>query len=300
MRPRPATHRPITAPPSSAMTSAVGLPCVRAASVGAHVGERRGLHAEEAGEQGQERARRRTQSPRARRGLGLERRRTAAPTRPPRRPRAPCTRGRGTPSRLRGCSARCAAWSRCLRERFDTEVRPSATTRATAGGDGVDWEPFHCELLGLQDRRKEAAYIPHFPGMVKRPAGPEIACFSRAAPRGFLRSQSPDAVRHCAPGTGIRADLGAMPSGEDGPKLWSMAVNRSELRWNGWGRVRNSVALSEPQQRAVVETLAMNCGVPQTTRRAAAIPERLRPHAWSGASCSSWQRPSAPIRCAPA
>ncbi|MFT3926753.1 MAG: FAD-binding oxidoreductase [Myxococcales bacterium] len=47
-----------------------------------------------------------------------------------------------------------------------------------------------------------------------------------------------------------------------------MAVNRSELRWNGWGRVRESVALSEPQQLAVVQALAQRLGVPQTTRRA--------------------------------
>jgi len=46
-----------------------------------------------------------------------------------------------------------------------------------------------------------------------------------------------------------------------------MAVNRSELRWNGWGRVRESVALSEPQQLAVVQSLARQLGVPQSTRR---------------------------------
>jgi hypothetical protein len=55
IRPSPATHSPITAPPSSAITSAAAC-LARAASVVRTLPIGGGLHAEEAGEQRQERA----------------------------------------------------------------------------------------------------------------------------------------------------------------------------------------------------------------------------------------------------
>jgi alkyldihydroxyacetonephosphate synthase len=41
-----------------------------------------------------------------------------------------------------------------------------------------------------------------------------------------------------------------------------MSLNRGEQRWNGWGRVRESVALSEPQREAVLAALAAALRVP--------------------------------------
>jgi alkyldihydroxyacetonephosphate synthase len=49
--------------------------------------------------------------------------------------------------------------------------------------------------------------------------------------------------------------------GPSGLKLFGMGLNRSEQRWNGWGRVREGVALSPPQQRAVLSALAAELGV---------------------------------------